>query len=121
MAELTVLVPIGDRQVEMRKPSDGSMVVMARSFRTLPKIENVAEMTDDQRDAVVRSLGTLGLVVEQMIVNEADKDWLDLAMIDGSVSAEDLFVAVRVSGEKFNSGGGGSTPAKKTAAVRRRR
>ena len=120
MSELTVLVPIGDRQVEMRKPSDGSMVVMARSFRTLPKIENVAEMTDDQRDAVVRGLGTLGLVVEQMIVNEADKDWLDLAMIGGGVSAEDLFVAVRVCGEKFNSGGT-TTPAKKAAAVRRRR
>ena len=31
MAELTVLVPLGGRDVEMRKPTEGSLVVLART------------------------------------------------------------------------------------------
>lgn len=118
MAELTVLVELGGREVEMRKPTDGSLVVLARVFRGLPKIENVAELSDEQRDRVIRNLGTLGRVVEGMIVKEDDKDWLDEAMIDGEVTAEDVFATIAAAGEKFN---GSATPAKKAASVRRRR
>jgi hypothetical protein len=39
-------------------------------------------------------------------------------MIEGTVSAEDVFGAIRAAGEKFN---GPAEPAKKAAAVRRRR
>ncbi len=118
MSELTALVELGDRTVEMRKPSDGALVVLARVFRGLPKIENDVEMSEEQRDRVVRNLGTLGQVVEAMIVKEADKDWLDDVMISGEVSAEDVFTAIRVAGEKLN----GTTTAKKAPApVRRRR
>jgi precorrin-2 methylase len=120
MAELTVLVPLGGRQIEMRKPSDGSLVVLARTFRGLPKIENVNELSDEQRDRVIRNLGTLGQVVEAMIVKDDDKDWLDDVMISGEVSAEDVFGVIAIAGEKFN--GASTGPAKKAAApVRRRR
>jgi hypothetical protein len=118
MAELTALVPLGGRQVEMRMPTEGSLVVMARTFRGLPKIENVEELTDEQRDKLIRNLGTLGKIVEGMIVKDEDHDWLDDAMIDGDVTAEDVFEAIRIAGEKIN---GTPAPAKKAAAVRRRR
>jgi hypothetical protein len=118
VSELTVLVDLGGRQVEMRKPTDGALVVLARTFRGLPKIENVDELTDDQRERLIRNLGTLGKIVEGMVVQDADKDWLDDAMIDGDVSAEDVFGVIREAAEKFN----GTAPAKKAAApVRRRR
>lgn len=120
MAELTVLVELGGRQVEMRKPTDGALVVLARTFRGLPKIENdAAKMTDEERDRMVRNLGTLGKVVEGMIVKDDDKDWLDDAMIDGDVTAEDVFGVIKLAGEKFN--GSATAPAKNTATVRRRR
>lgn len=119
MPELTVLVPLGDREVEMRRPTEGALVVLARLFRGIPKIENVDELTEDQRERVIRNLGTLGKVVEGMIVQEDDKAWLDDAMIDGSVTAEEVFSSIRVAGEKLN---GQASPAKKAAApVRRRR
>lgn len=119
MSELTVLVELGDRQVEMRRPTDGALVVLARVARGLPsKIENDGEMAAEQRDKLVRNLGTLGKVVEGMIVQDADKDWLDDAMIDGTVTAEAVFTSIRVAGEKFN---GSATPAKAAAPVRRRR
>jgi hypothetical protein len=119
VAELTVVVELGKRQVEMRKPTDGSLVVLARTFRGIPKIENVGELTDEQRDKLIRNLGTLGKVVEGMIVKESDRDWLEDAMIDGDVSAEEVFDVIRKAGEKFN---GSAAPAKKAAApVRRRR
>jgi hypothetical protein len=117
VAEVTVKVPLGGRDIEMRKPTDGSLVVLSRTFRGLPKIENVAEITDQMRDRLVRDLGILGKIVEGMIVNEVDKDWLDDAMIDGTVTAEDVFGCIQVAGQKFN---GSATPAKKAAAVRRR-
>lgn len=122
MAELTVKVPIGDREVEMRKPSDGALVVLARISRSLPKIENAAEsdVTQEIRAKLVRNLGTLGSIVDAMIVTDDDKEWIEESMIDGSVPLEDVFDSIRVAGEKFNGAG---TPAgpKKAAPVRRRR
>lgn len=119
MAELTVMVPLGDREVEMRRPSEGALVVLARVSRGFPKIENVDELSDEMRDRLVRNLGTLGKIVDGMIVKDDDKDWLEDAMIDGDVKAEEVFGAIRVAGEKFN---GTATTAKKAVApVRRRR
>jgi hypothetical protein len=118
MSELTAMVELGDRQVEMRRPTDGAMVVLARVSRGLPKIENVGELSDSQRDQLIRNLGTLGKIVNGMIVQDADRDWLDDAMVDGDVTAEEVFESIRVAGEKLN----GSAPAKKAAQpVRRRR
>jgi hypothetical protein len=122
MSELTVLVELGGRKVEMRKPTDGALVVLARTFRGMPKIENVDELKDlpdKERDRLVRNLGTLGKIVEEMIVKDADKEWLDDAMIEGAVSAEDVFGVIKTAGEKFN--GGAQAVAKKAAPVRRRR
>lgn len=118
-AEQTVMVPVGmDRVVEMRKPSDGALVVLARVSRGLPKIENVEEMPEVMRERLIRNLGTLGKIIDGMIVTQDDKDWLEDAMIDGDVSAEEVFEAIRVAGEKFN---GQAAPAKKAQPVRRRR
>lgn len=119
MSELTVEIELGGRQIEMRKPTDGSLVVLSRTFRGLPEIENVTELTEAQREKLIRNLGTLGKVVEGMIVKAADKMWLDDAMIDGDVTAEQVFDSIRKVGEKFNNGQ--SAPAKKAAPVRRRR
>jgi hypothetical protein len=118
VSELTVMVELGDRQVEMRRPTDGALVVLARVSRGLPKIENNQEIPQELRDRLIRNLGTLGKIVEGMIVKDDDKDWLDDAMIEGAVSAVDVFGSIRTAGEKFN---GQATPAKKVAAVRRSR
>jgi hypothetical protein len=117
MPELTVMVPLGDREIEMRKPSDGSLVVLSRTFRGVSKIENVAEITDQMRDKLVRDLGMLGKIVESMIVKDDDKDWLDDVMIDGSVTPEDVFAMIKVAGEKFN---GAAAPIRAAKAVRRK-
>lgn len=120
MSEPTVLVPLGGRDIEMRKPTDGALVVLARIARTIPAsmIEN-DETTQAMRDKLVRNLGTLGKVVEGMIVKDDDKDWLDEAMIDGDVTAVEVFGSIRAAGEKFN--GQKTAPAKAAAPVRRRR
>jgi hypothetical protein len=117
VSELTVLVELGGRNVEMRKPTEGALVVLARTFRGLPKIENVDELAPEVRDRLIRNLGILGKVVEGMIVKEEDRAWLDDAMIDGDVTAEDVFGVITLAGEKFN----GTGAAKKTAATVRRR
>lgn len=119
MPELTAMVPLGDREVEMRRPTDGALVVLARVNRGMPKIENVAELSDEHRDRLVRDLGTLGQIVDSMIVKEDDKDWLDGVMIDGSVTAADVVDSIRVAGEKLTTGV--AAPAKGPAPVRRRR
>jgi hypothetical protein len=114
------MVPLGDREVEMRKPTDGALVVLARVSRGLPKTDIGSDVSQEFLDRLIRNLGTLGKAVEGMIVQDADKEWLDDAMIDGSVLAEEVFDAIRVAGEKFN----GVTTAKKASAVspvRRRR
>jgi hypothetical protein len=103
----------------MRKPSDGALVVLSRTFRGIPKIENVDELTSEQQASLVRNLGTLGKIVDSMIVKPEDKDWLDDAMIEDKVTAEDVFDAIRVVGEKISgTTSNGPAPAKK-AAVRR--
>lgn len=118
MSELTAAVALGGREVVMRKPSDGSLVVLARIFKGMPKIENVGELSDDQRDKLIRNLGTVGQIVEAMIVNDADKDWLDEVMVSGEVSGEEVFAAVSTAIQKLN---GSTKPAKAAAPVRRRR
>jgi hypothetical protein len=120
MSELTVLVPLGDREVEMRRPTDGALVVLARIAKTLPqgKIEN-GTVTAEYMDKLVRNLGTIGGIVEAMIVKGDDQDWLDDALVSGAVSAEAIFDAIRVAGEKFNGANAPAGPVR-TAAVRRR-
>lgn len=121
MAELTVLVPLGDRQVEMRKPTDGALVVMARVTRSLPDgpPADGEKVSDAARDKLVRNLGTLAQIVDSLIVKDADRDWLDESLIDGTVSAEQIFEAVRESAEKFGQARGGG-PTKPAEPVRRR-
>jgi hypothetical protein len=124
MPEVTEMVPLGDREVEMRKPTEGALVVLARITRTLPKIENnatEADVSQEVRDKLLRNLGTLGNIVEAMIVQADDRDWLEDQMIGGGVSAGDVFDSIRVAGEKFNGAGAPARPVKKAAAVRRRR
>jgi hypothetical protein len=118
VSELTVKVPLGNREIEMRAPSDGALVVLAKAFRGLPKIKNAAEMTQEQRDQVVRNLGTLGKIVDGMVVDDDDREWLEDEMVDGNVSAEDVFDCIRIAGEKLN---GATSPAKKAAAAPVRR
>lgn len=123
MSELTVMVPLGGREVEMRKPTEGALVVLARVYRGMPKTENAAEsdVSQETRAKMIRSMGTLGSIVDAMIVDPDDKDWLEESMIDGSVPLEDVFDSIRVAGEKFNGAGAPAGPVKKAAAVRRRR
>lgn len=118
MAELTVLVPLGDREVEMRKPADGAVVVLAKIFKRTGKIENAEGMTDDERERILRNIGTLGDIIDSMIVKETDRDWLEEALIAGDISPEETFTSLRVAGEKIN---GSAAPAKKAAPVRRSR
>lgn len=120
MAELTVMVPLGGRDVEMRKPTDGALVVLARISRTLPtgKIEKDS-VSPEYVEKLTRHLGTIGTIIESMIVKTDDQDWLEDAMISGDVSAEEIFDSIRVAGEKFNGPGGPAGPAPK-APVRRR-
>lgn len=118
MAELTTMVLLGDREIEMRKPTEASLVVLARVSRGIPKIENVEELTDQQRDRLISGLGTVGRIIESMIVHEEDAAWLDDAMIDGAVTAAEALEAIRKAGENFNTGSG---PVKATKAVRRAR
>jgi hypothetical protein len=113
------MVELGGREIEMRRPTDAALVVLARVARGLPggKIENDGELSPEVRERLIRNLGTLGKIVESMIVNDDDKDWLDEAMIDGDVTAEDVFGSIRVAGEQFN----GQAAAKKAPAPVRRR
>jgi len=122
MAELTVLVPVGGREVEMRKPTDGALVVMARITRALPDgpPADGEAVTDEARDKLVRNLGTLAQIVDSIIVKDADRDWLDEALIGGTVSAEQIFDAIRVSALKLGEAGGTGGPAKAAGPVRRR-
>jgi len=126
VSELTVLVPLGGRQIEMRKPTEGALVVLSRVVRSLPKIENVAEsditqeMREEMTAKLVRNMGTIGSIVDAMIVKDDDKEWLEEAMIDGSVPIEDVFDSIRIAGERFNGSGAPAGP-KKAATVRRRK
>lgn len=120
MSELTVMVPLGTREVEMRKPTDGALVVLARIGKSMPKSAlEAGKLPPEQMDKLVRNLGTVGGIVEAMLVQDDDKDWLDDAMVSGEVTAEQVFDSIRVAGEKFNGSGTAAGPAKK-APVRRR-
>jgi hypothetical protein len=116
MSELTALVPLGGRDVEMRKPTDGAVVVLAKIFKRTGKIENAEGMTDDERERALRNIGTLGDIIDSMIVKVTDRDWLEEALISGDVTPEAAFASIRVASEKLNGGAG---PAKKAQAVRR--
>ena len=119
MAEVTAMVPLGDREIEMRKPTDGAVIVLAKIFKRTSKIENAEEMTDDERARALKNIGVLGDIVDSMIVDKDDVEWLEEALIAGDVAPEEAFVAIRVATEKIN---GVTAPAKKAPApVRRRR
>lgn len=105
MAGDTVLVPLMGRQVEMRKPSEGSIVVLARIARTaagIPESDfDPAQLSEEQRAKIARDLGVLGRILDQMIVSDADKDWIDDLLIGGEASPEDVFGLVTGAAKAF--------------------
>lgn len=120
MTEPTVLIELGGRQIKMRGLPDGALVVLARVGRGMPsgKIENADELPPEVRTRLIRNLGTLGRIIDQMIVQEDDREWLEDAMINGTVSADQVVGVIRRTAEALNAG---TAPAKKAAPVRRAR
>lgn len=118
--EETVLVQLAGRTIEVRRPSDGALVVLARIGRGIPSSSfDPAQLSDEARARLIHNLGTVGKVLESMIVSEADRDWLDDVMVSGEVTPEQAFGVVKDAAEALNAG---AAPAKKAAApVRRRR
>lgn len=114
--ELTKFVELAGRSIEVRKPNDGALVVLARISRGMPKDVNPAELSDVARASLVRKLGTIGTILESIIVRDEDRDWLDDVMVSGEVDTVEAFGLVTMTAKAFNS----TTEDRPKAAVRRR-
>jgi hypothetical protein len=121
MAEETVPIELAGRTMQVRKPSEGAIVVLTRLSRGLGAMPTEGagqDLTPEQRAKLLRSVGALGTVLDQMLVDSADQEWLDDALISGEVDPQEAFALIGRAAQAFNIQ---AQPVAKAPAARRRR
>ena len=91
----TTMVEFGDRMIEVRRPSDGALLVMSRVARSLPGgVVDLSKITEEQKRKLMRDVGAAGAILDAMVVQEPDRNYLDDGMIDGTFEPADVFAIV---------------------------
>lgn len=120
--EQTVLVAVGGRHIEMRKPTEGAILVLARVSKSMPESPaDPAQVSDAFRARVTRNLAAVAKIIDEMIVSDADRDWVEDSLIGGDLPPEQLLQGLVDCAKAFRDLEAPTPKAGPPAAVRRRR
>lgn len=111
--EPTVLVVVGDRKVEMRRPTEGAVMVLALISKATPN----GVVSEAERAKATRHIANLAMIIDEMIVQDDDRDWLAAQLITGALKPEDAMQGLVDCAKAFREE---QTEAKPKAPVRRR-
>lgn len=80
-------VPLGDRKIWVRMPSPEQILVWQRTVDNLTKAPVDTSWTGSQ---VMKTLDRLRRILDSIIVNRADVEWLDDEFLDGRLTFKDM-------------------------------
>lgn len=91
-------VPFRGREVWVRMPRPEQLLVWQR---TLDKLQNAGPDTNWTASTVMVALERLRKIVDSILVNEADKTWIDDQFLEGTMQFTELVPLVNLTAEKF--------------------
>lgn len=86
-----------DRKIWVKMPSPEQLLVWKR---TLTQLQG-ADVSGWNGEQVMRALERTRLIIDSVIVNQADKDWLDDEMLAGTVGLMDTAAIINGTVEAF--------------------
>jgi hypothetical protein len=86
------------REIWARMPRPEQLLVWQR---TLDKLQNAGPDTNWTASTVMVALERLRKIVDSILVNEADKTWIDDQFLEGSMEFKDLVPLINGVAEKF--------------------
>jgi len=78
-------VTVKDRVIEVRKPTEEQLFAWDRILRKLEQMAKAVETANQAR----RLMDKCDVIINAVIVNEDDKDWLEDGQLDGTITLED--------------------------------
>lgn len=101
-----------DREMYVTMPSPTQLAVWRR---ILQRLQNTPE-NSWTADAVVDELGKLHRIVETLLVEPVDKNWLEGEMLDGRIDFRGLAPLITLATEAFQKAAEGNNRESKRAA-----
>lgn len=104
------------REIMVKFPTDGQLIVWQRTVRNLQSTDTNSWTGEDALRAGERA----AKIIDSVIVNRADRDWLDDETLDKGLGLIDRAEIITLTIKAFG-GGEEKTPAKKATPVKRAR
>lgn len=111
------LITFRGREIAVRFPTDGQLLVWQRSVQDIERSDSAAW---DGEEAM-RAMGRAGRIIDSVIVSRSDREWIDDLTLDEGLSLADRAEIIQLTLEAFTDKTDGKTPAKKAAPAKRAR
>lgn len=111
------LITFRGRQMVVRFPTDAQLMVWKRTMRNLANAEN--ESWDGEQ--ALAALDRAGKIIDSVIVDRADREWLDDLTLDDGLTLVDRAEIIKLTITAFGAEGEDTKPAKRAPAKRTRR
>ena len=115
--ELQRLINFRGRDIAVRFPTDAQLLVWQRTVKELQE----QETADWDGEQALTAISRAGRIIDSVIVDRADRTWLDDVTLDDGLSLMDRAEIITKTVAAFTNDETGTTPAKKAAPVKRAR
>lgn len=95
MADETFSRTIAGREIQFHKPTDAQVLMIGRLLRTSRAFtgKKEGELDSEQVRGGVERMSMILDIVDSMVVDPADRDWLEARIIDGTLDLDELMGA----------------------------
>jgi hypothetical protein len=111
----TFVRTIGEREIEFRPPTDAQMLVIGRMIKV---VEGIDENDVTQVSGSVQKVSRVLDIIDYMVVDPADRDWLEDRIVAGELVMSQLTEVFDV--EPATNRAGRRSVAKKTTSRARK-
>lgn len=97
---LELPVMLGDREIYTRMPTPEQLLVWQRTVARLSNVPDDASWTGSE---VMKALERLRKIVDTMMVNKADIEWMDDQFLDGALTFQTLSPFITSTAQAFQN------------------
>jgi hypothetical protein len=121
MAESNFTRTISGREIEFHRPTDAQILMVGRLLRVSRGFTDMKEdeVDREQIQGGVERMSMILDIIDSMVVNPSDRDWLETGIINGKLDLEQLMGALNEEQEPANRAQRRATARKPTARARR--
>lgn len=112
---------INGRTIQFKPPTDAQLLMIGRLLRTSRSFVNTEteNLDKEQVQGGVERMSLILDIIDSMVVDPTDRDWLEARIIDGTLDMDNLMGALTAENEPTNRATKRAT-ARKTAPRARR-